>query len=203
MSEHQRVSKRGSSDSSRESDKEVADLSVGGGSSWVKKSGSRSGSTSGGGNANLSSNDRTSSLSPLPSTQVGGGSGHVTSRSNQQKVTLSSKLQGENAWNRDMAEEWADEEIDPSVFSECTTDDDKLRNKRKLKAAAVAAQSAMTSSTTSSGMGSVGVVSRPTATTGTPTPSTTTTVSSTATHSWQEVTKTTRWVWSTCYMYSS
>ena len=116
----------------------------------------------------------------------------MTSRSNQQKPTLNSKIQGENAWNRDMAEEWADEEIDPSVFSECTTDDDKLRNKRKLKAAAVAAQSATTLSTTSSGVGSVGVVSRPTATTGTPTPSTTTTVSSTATHSWQEVTKTTR-----------
>ena len=85
-----------------------------------------------------------------------------------------------------MAEEWADEEIDPSVFTECSTDDDKLRNKRKMKAAAVAAQSH------SQTMGG-GVVSRPLATTGVPTPTTTTTVSSTASHSWQEVTKTTRY----------
>ena len=59
-------------------------------------------------------------------------------RSNQ-KSSLNSKLQGENAWNQGVAEEWADEEIDPSVFTECSTDDDKLRNKRKMKVAAVAA----------------------------------------------------------------
>ena len=86
-----------------------------------------------------------------------------------------------------MAEEWANEEIDPSVFTECSTDDDKIRNKSKMKAAAVAAQSHSHSQTVG------GVVSRPLATTGVPTPTTTTTVSSIATtHSWQEVTKTTR-----------
>ena len=119
-------------------------------------------------------------------------------RSNQ-KSTLSSKLQGENAWNQGVAEEWADEEIDPSVFNECSTDDDKLRNKSKMKAAAVAAQShSHTQAQTHSQSQSQtvgGVVSRPLATTGVPTPTTTTTVSSTATtHSWQEVTKTTRYM---------
>ncbi len=117
-------------------------------------------------------------------------------RSNQ-KSSLSSKLQGENAWNQGVAEEWADEEIDPSVFTECSTDDDKLRNKSKMKAAAVAAQSHSHSHSQpqahSQSQTVGGVVSRPLATTGIPTPTTTTTVSSTATtHSWQEVTKTTR-----------
>ena len=181
--EHQRIGKRGSSDSSRESDKEIGEPPTGGGGSWMKKSGSRSASTAAA-NMTSSSNDRLSSSSPLPST-TGSSGGHVTSRSNQKQSSFNSKLQGENAWNQDVAEEWADEEIDPSVFSECSTDDDKLRNKRK-KAAAAAAQS-MTSSS------SVGVVTRPVATAGIPTPTTTTTVSFTASHSWQEVTKTTRY----------
>ena len=165
--EHQRIGKRGSSDSSRESDKEVWESASG---SWTRRSGPRATGTT-------SSNERTSSLSPLPSTS----GGHVTSRPNQ-KASLGSKLRGENAWNQDVAEGWADEEIDPSVFSECSTDDDKLRNKRKMKAAAAAAQSM------------VPMATRPLATTGTPTPTTTTTVSSAPSHSWQEVTKTTRCV---------